>query len=175
LAGAARAARALGRADLLARAAHGLDRMPCDVNWLETIGALGEACAMLGDADRAAQLYGLLLPYEGRLEAVAGRALASWGAVDRHLGVMAAAMSRWEDAERHLEAALRENQRLGFRPWLASTRYTICLEIVRTPASRATASSSGQSGEGATLICGRALTRVQRATRPRISAVYAWL
>ena len=103
-------------------AAHGLDRMPFDVNWLETIGALGEACAMLGDADRAAQLYGLLLPYEGRIEAVAGRALASWGAVDRHLGVMAAAMSRWEDAERHFEAALRENERLGFRPWLAWTR-----------------------------------------------------
>jgi hypothetical protein len=39
---------------------------------------------MLGDADRAAQLYGLLL---------------------------------------HFEAALRENERVGFRPWLAWTRY----------------------------------------------------
>ena len=104
-------------------AAHGLDRMPFDVNWLETVGTLGEACAMLGDADRAAQLYGLLLPYEGRLEPVAGRALVSWGAVDRHLGAIAAAMSRWGDAERHFEAALRENERLGFRPWLAWTRY----------------------------------------------------
>jgi tetratricopeptide (TPR) repeat protein len=104
-------------------AAHGLDRMPFDVNWLETVGTLGEACAMLGDADRAAQLYRLLLPYEGRLEAVAGRALASWGAVDRHLGVMAAAMSRWDDAERHFQAALRVNERLGFRPWLAWTRH----------------------------------------------------
>jgi hypothetical protein len=35
-------------------AAHGLDRMPFDVNWLETVGTLGETCAMLGDADRAA-------------------------------------------------------------------------------------------------------------------------
>jgi len=104
-------------------AAHGLDRLPFDVNWLETIGTLGETCAMLGDADRAAELYGLLLPYAGRLETVAGRALASWGAVDRHLGVMAAAMSGWEDAERHFEAALRENERLGFRPWLAWTLY----------------------------------------------------
>ncbi|MGH2950735.1 MAG: tetratricopeptide repeat protein, partial [Solirubrobacterales bacterium] len=102
---------------------HGLDRIPFDVNWLETIGTLGETCAMLGEPESARQLYGLLLPYAGRLEPVAGRALVSWGTADRHLGVMATAISRFGDAERHFEAALRENDRLGFRPWLAWTRY----------------------------------------------------
>lgn len=100
----------------------GLDRLPFDVNWLETVGVLGETCATLGDAELVAQLYELLLPYDGRIEPIAGRALASWGSVARHLGVMAAAVSRFEDSERHFEAALRENERLGFRPWLAWTR-----------------------------------------------------
>lgn len=102
---------------------HGVERIPFDVNWLETIGILGETCAMLGEPEPVRQLYELLLPYSGRLEPVAGRALVSWGVTDRHLGVMATTISRFDDAERHFEAALRGNDRLGFRPWLAWTRH----------------------------------------------------
>ena len=120
-AGSERGAEAREHLEQLTR--HGLDRMPFDVNWLETIACLGEACAMLGDTDRTAELYELLLPYRGRIAVVAGRALASWGVVDRHLGVMAAANSRFDDAQTHFEAALRSNERLGFRPWAAWTRY----------------------------------------------------
>ena len=132
-------------------AAHGFDRLPFDVNWLETIGTLGEACAMLKDADRAARLYTLLLPYAGRLAVVAGRALASWGAVDRHLGVIATAMSRWEDAERHFEAALRENERLGFRPWLAWTRYQYA-QMLSAPGSPGDRDRTGELLTGAAAL-----------------------
>jgi DNA-binding SARP family transcriptional activator len=102
---------------------HGLDRLPFDVNWLESVGILGETCALLGDRDRAAQLYELLLPYRGRVEAVGGRALVSWGVADRHLGVIAAALGRFGEAERHFEAALSSGERLGFRPWAAWTLF----------------------------------------------------
>ena len=32
-------------------------------------------------------------------------------------------MERWEDAERHFEAALAMNERMGARPWLAHTQH----------------------------------------------------
>ena len=35
---------------------------------------------------------------------------------------MAGALRRWEDAERHFEAAVAMNARLRARPWLARTR-----------------------------------------------------
>jgi DNA-binding SARP family transcriptional activator len=80
--------------------------------------ALVGACALLGDADRAARLYQLLLPW------------TSWhltnfsvylGAADHHLGMLAATAGRWEDAERHLRTALAAHRRLEARPWLALT------------------------------------------------------
>jgi DNA-binding SARP family transcriptional activator/tetratricopeptide (TPR) repeat protein len=104
-------------------AGHGVDRLPFDVNWLESVGILGETCALLGVRDAAARLYELLLPYRGRVEPVAGRALVSWGVADRHLGVLATAIGRLAEAERHFQAALRGNERLGFRPWVAWTRH----------------------------------------------------
>jgi tetratricopeptide (TPR) repeat protein len=104
-------------------AAHGLDRLPFDVNWLDSVSCLAEACALLGDRERAATIYELLLPYQGRVATVAGRALVSWGATDRHVALVAGTIGRYEEAERHFEAAVRHNERLGFRPWAAWTRY----------------------------------------------------
>jgi tetratricopeptide (TPR) repeat protein len=54
---------------------------------------------------------------------VGGRALVSWGVADRHLGVIAAALGRFGEAERHFEAALSSGERLGFRPWAAWTLF----------------------------------------------------
>ena len=48
----------------------------------------------------------------------------SSGAVARYLGLLAAAMARWGDAERHFEDALEMNARIGARPWLAHTHTT---------------------------------------------------
>jgi len=126
---------------------HGLERLPFDVNWLDTVGVLGEGCATLGETEHVAVLYRLLLPYEERHLPVSGRALVSWGAATRHLGVMAASLGRWEEAERHFEAALERNERLGFRPWLAWTRcqYAQMLLSRNAPGDRARA--------GALLTC----------------------
>jgi hypothetical protein len=41
----------------------------------------------------------------------------------RHLGMLAAAMKRWPDAERHFEAGLAMNARQRARPWLAHTQH----------------------------------------------------
>jgi DNA-binding CsgD family transcriptional regulator len=110
------------RAEFEALAADGFAAVPRDGLWPGCLGYLAEACAFLGDADRAALLYAFLLPYAGR-NLVAGPNIACAGAVERHLGMLAAVMQRWPEAVRHFEAALDSNARQGARPWLAHTRY----------------------------------------------------
>jgi tetratricopeptide (TPR) repeat protein/energy-coupling factor transporter ATP-binding protein EcfA2 len=84
----------------------------------EVLGLVG-ACALLGDSADAAMLYEQLLPYEG-WHLTAG-ATVYLGAGDHHLGMLAATAGHWDDAERHLLAALAIHRRLGARPWVALT------------------------------------------------------
>ena len=70
----------------------------------------------LGDATHAAVVYDRLAPYAGR-PATAGRAVASYGAADRHLGGLAALLGRRDDAVRHLRAAIARNDELGCTVW----------------------------------------------------------
>jgi hypothetical protein len=82
---------------------------------------LSEVCAFLGDAARADILYRLLLPY-ARLNIVVGGGSACFGVGSRYLGLLAATMSRWAEAEQHFEAALETNASMGAKPWLAHTQ-----------------------------------------------------
>ena len=94
--------------------------LPFDQNaWPVGMGLLAETAGSLGDASRASVLYELLLPYAGRV-AVTYPEL-SMGSVSRELGILAATTARWSDAEKHFEAALEANERIGARPWLART------------------------------------------------------
>ena len=88
-----------------------------DEEWLVGICLLAETCVILGDTERAAPLYDLLLPYAA-LNAVAVPELAL-DSVSRPLGMLATLLGRFEDAARHFEEALRMNERMGARPWLA--------------------------------------------------------
>jgi len=66
-------------------------------------------------------LYELLLSYQGR-NAFCG-SLLCFGSADRYLGQLCTAMSRWADAERHFEAAMAMNARIGAQLPLAHTRH----------------------------------------------------
>ena len=83
------------------------------------MGLLAETAYFLGDPEHAMTLHAKLLPYADRV-AVSYPEVAT-GAVARHLGLLATTMRRWNDAERHFEAALDLNQRIGAKPWLAHT------------------------------------------------------
>jgi len=96
--------------------------VPQDGLWITCIAYLAEVCVFLGDADRAAALYSALAPCDGR-NIVAPPNVACFGAAARYLGMLAATMKRWPDAERHFEDALEMNARQGARPWLAHTQY----------------------------------------------------
>ncbi len=83
---------------------------------------LSEVCAFLGDAGRATTLYQCLLPYDGS-NLLVGPTAACYGAASRYLGLLAATMCCWEEAQRHFEDALAMNSRMGAKPWLAHTQY----------------------------------------------------
>ena len=97
--------------------------VPFDVNRLDTLAACADACSALGDAERAAILRQLLVPFADRHACGAGRALGSWGSIQRPLALLCAAMGCLEDAEEHFDAALEANRALGWRPWLTWTQY----------------------------------------------------
>ena len=87
-----------------------------DANWLSAQAECAEASVLLDDATHAAALYERLAPYAGR-PATAGRAVSSYGAVDRPLGGLAALLGRHDDAVRHLQDAIRVNDALGCTVW----------------------------------------------------------
>ncbi len=96
--------------------------IPRDWNWLENMRGLAILCLALRDARRAAIVYELMLPYADR------NITTGWGDVARgsaalYLGALAGMLGRLDDAQAHLELALRLNQRMGARPSLARTQF----------------------------------------------------
>jgi DNA-binding CsgD family transcriptional regulator len=109
------------RAEFEQMAKEGFGTVPRDGRWLMCMVYLSEVCAAFGDAMRAAELYGLLLPHAGRN--ILGGRLVCYGSADRYLGLLCTTMSRWPEAERHFEAALAMNTQTGARAPLAHTRH----------------------------------------------------
>ena len=87
-----------------------------DTNWLSLQAECAETAVLVGDPTHAATLYLRLAPYAGR-PATAGRAVTNYGAIDRHLGGLAAVLGRHDDAVRHVENAIRLNDALGCTVW----------------------------------------------------------
>ncbi|MDP9238482.1 MAG: AAA family ATPase, partial [Chloroflexota bacterium] len=103
-------------------ATEGFAHLPRDANWLVDIYTLSEVCDYLGDAARATTLYDLLLPYAAR-NIITGQPALCTGSASRQLGMMAAVMGRYDDAERHFEDALAFDQKMNARPWVAHDQY----------------------------------------------------
>jgi tetratricopeptide (TPR) repeat protein len=88
-----------------AAAAEGFDRMPRDANLLIGLAQLADACATLGDAERAARVVPLLEPLAERMVVfVRGTGLA--GSAARPLGRVLATAARVDEAIAALEAAV---------------------------------------------------------------------
>lgn len=107
------------RAELERLADDDVAGLPRDLVWLFTVSMLVEVCADLGDARRAALLYELMRPYEGRY--VGGIGGVCRGPVAHYLGLAAATLGRRDDALAHFEASAALTQRMGARPALART------------------------------------------------------
>jgi tetratricopeptide (TPR) repeat protein len=101
-----------------------------DIAWLVSMSLLAETAAVLRDLPRAAALSELLRPYGERV-VVVGYGYACWGALSRHLGLLATTLSRWEEAAEHLQNALQVNERLGARLCLARTQVDYAEMLLR--------------------------------------------
>jgi tetratricopeptide (TPR) repeat protein len=101
--------------------------IPVNNDLLLSLAHLAEVAWFLRDADRAAVLRGLLLPYRGL---VVDTLEVSTGAVDRYLGLTALTAGDLQNAERHLHDALDLNARIGARPWTARTQADLARLLV---------------------------------------------
>jgi tetratricopeptide (TPR) repeat protein len=86
--------------------------IPEDLFWLVTLDHAAKVAARLGDHERCESLYEKLLPFAGEI-VVAGAAVAVHGAIDRTLGLLAAACGDHRRAVEHLRDALRINREIG--------------------------------------------------------------
>jgi class 3 adenylate cyclase/tetratricopeptide (TPR) repeat protein len=93
-----------------------------DSTWANCLGMLAEVCCFVGDAASAEVLYGLLSPY-AHCNIIAAPLVGCYGVAARHLGMLAATMGNWNDAEGYFEHAIEANSRQGGVPWVAHARY----------------------------------------------------
>ncbi|MDR7420297.1 MAG: AAA family ATPase [Armatimonadota bacterium] len=117
----------LGRWNDAGRALRGqiaaLPTLPRGGLWLSTLSATALAAAHLDDADAAAAVYPLLLPYASRTIIIpVPHPAVCCGAASLYLGLLATVMSRWDEADAHFDAAIAHNTRVGARTFLARTQ-----------------------------------------------------
>ncbi len=92
-----------------------------DNYWRLGLALASEACAGLGDNVAGEILYRELLPFAG--QHAIGHPEGSVGAVDRYLGLLAALLGRFEDADTHFGDAIRINDEMDAWPWAAHARH----------------------------------------------------
>jgi class 3 adenylate cyclase len=92
------------------------------INFSVTMHYSAHVVRRLRDGRRAAILYERLRPYAAR-QLVVGNTWLCWGSASRPLGMLAATMGNWEEAERHFEDALAFDEKVGNRPYLARSQY----------------------------------------------------
>ena len=109
-----------------------IPELPWSGLWLPSLAAASLAAAQIDDADAAAGIYPLLLPYADRAIVIPmPHPVMCFGSGSLYLGLLATATSRWAEAEDHFDAALRANTRLGARALLARTRLEYARLLIR--------------------------------------------
>jgi class 3 adenylate cyclase len=110
-----------GRHEMERVAVDGFAPVRADANRLVAFTMLAQVSARLDDHPHGEELYDLLLPYADR-NVVIGAGWACEGSASAPLAELAAALGRFEDAERHFETALRMNAALESPVLVAETR-----------------------------------------------------
>jgi tetratricopeptide (TPR) repeat protein len=96
--------------------------LPRNHLFLYHVAALAIVAHALGDPARASRLYELLAPYADHNVLVARLPLGTLGSCRQYLGLLAAAMGRWDDALAQFEAAVEAHERIGALPLQARSR-----------------------------------------------------
>jgi DNA-binding SARP family transcriptional activator len=96
-------------------------RLPRSVFTGTLVAFAVDALRVTRDRGQSRVAYEVLLPYSGRF--MAPMFVVAESSADSCLGSLAAIDQRWDDSERHFEAALQLEERWGARPLAATTRY----------------------------------------------------
>jgi hypothetical protein len=130
----------------------GFAGLPRVYTWLCTLSLLSRACARLGDAGAAGELFDLLVPHRRSMVVVQ----TGWlGPVAHDLGLLADTLARHGEADEHFAAAEEVQDRIGARGTLIHTRLEWARALLRRrPANveRASALLDGAAG-GARELC----------------------
>ena len=113
------------RAEIERHARNGFADLPRDGLWLMHMCALAQACVLVGDVARAGSLYELLSPFVDR-HAISVSTLP-FGPVATRLGMLAALLERWEEAEGHFRTAMERCDEMGAR----AIRAMVLIEFAR--------------------------------------------
>ncbi|MBV9309303.1 MAG: AAA family ATPase [Solirubrobacterales bacterium] len=92
--------------------------LPFDVGWINGLARYAEVAARLDATAPAAVIYEKLLPFRDQ---IVTSVFTVSGSVERVLGVLAATLGRWEDADEHFAKAAELHERLGAKLFLART------------------------------------------------------
>ncbi len=95
--------------------------LPRDANWLVAMVCVAIAAVRLGERSVAITAYRQLEPYADR-NVVVGGGWACEGSASLYLGYLAAFLGRYERAEEHYRTALRMNEAMEARPFIAETQ-----------------------------------------------------
>jgi tetratricopeptide (TPR) repeat protein len=131
--------------------------LPRDGEWVFSLSLLAQLATYLRDRARARTLYDHLLPHAHRNATLTGE--VAIGSVSRYLGLLAALLERWDDAERHFEEALEMNERMTARPWLAHTQEDYGRVLLER----------GETQRGSALIAAAVATYQELGMRPHAS------
>ena len=121
-----------------------LPKIPHDFFWLSAVTVVSEAVAVCRDAESAEPLYAALAPFAERHTTHSFG--ASWGSVERPLGLLAATLGRHETADAHLRAALAANRAID-APMLVAVTQCDHGELLADGGERDAARELGASAE----------------------------
>jgi eukaryotic-like serine/threonine-protein kinase len=97
--------------------------LPRNHLFLYHVAALAIVGHAVGDPARASRLYELLAPYADHNVLAARLPLGTLGSCRQYLGLLAAAMGRWDDALAQFESAVEAHERIGALPLQAISRH----------------------------------------------------
>jgi class 3 adenylate cyclase len=112
-------------------ATHGRDRfasLPFDLTWMVGMRTWGLVAAHLGDRERMATIYDLILPYADQ---VVVSASMLYGAASHQLGVLAAGLGRLDEADSHFRRAAGTHAAMTAPAWLARTHLEWAAALLR--------------------------------------------
>jgi eukaryotic-like serine/threonine-protein kinase len=112
---------AAAREEVERHAPDGFADLPRNGLWILHLCSLAEACVLVRDKERAAQIYDLLAPYADR-NAIAISTMP-YGPVALRLGMIATLLTRWDEADGHFELAMERCEQLGARAITARVLY----------------------------------------------------